>query len=205
MSTTTEYRPSIADRIGILIFMVAGALLVIWAGFAAVMRVIEVLLGERIPVQVEFIGLDAELPIGPGGADVPVEVESATLAVPQLSSVGLFVGAAQPIVYFLTVAVIVVCMLLLSSGSLRGRIFSRRNTVLVTTAGMTALVGLVVSNLFGTMLANDALARISEGDFVGSAASYSPFPYVLGAFAFGIVATAYTVGARIQRDAEGLV
>lgn len=71
---------------------------------------------------------------------------------------------------------------------------------------MTALVGFGVVPVFEGMVSNDIVSSLSDGEFHGYAiVAIQPLPFVLAAFAFGIVSTAYTVGARIQRETEGLV
>lgn len=206
MTSPAEYRPSTGDRIGIVVFMAAGAAIVAWSAIAAVMRVVHVLLGEDIPATANFRGLEVEAPIGPGGAMLPVRIDTATVTVSQLSPAGFGAAIIAQVILFGTVATVVVCLMLLARNSLRGRIFGRGSTRLVTAAGMTALLGFGLAPVFEGMVANDAIARLSQGDFDDYAIlTVEPLPFVLLAFAFSIAATAYTIGARIQRDAEGLV
>jgi len=200
------YRPSLGDRIGIIVFIVAGVAIVAWSAVAAASRIVHVLLGEDIPATARFIGVEAEAPIGPGGAMLPVQVQTATVTATHLSSAGVGGAILGQVILFGTIATVVVCLILLARNSLRGRIFSRGNTRLVTATGMTALAGFGLAPVFEGMVANDTIARLSERSFHDYAiVTVEPLPFVLLAFAFGIVSTAYTIGARIQRETEGLV
>lgn len=206
MSTESPYRPSLGDRIGIVIFMVAGVTIVVWSAVVAGGRIMHLLLGEDIPATANFTGLMAEAPIGPNGAMLPVQIETATVTATHLSSAAFGGAIIGQVIFFGTMTTVVVCLMLLARNSLRGRIFSRGNTRLVTTAGMVALVGFGVAPIFEGMVANDTIARLSERTFHDYAIhTIEPLPFVLLAFGFGIVSTAYTIGARIQRETEGLI
>lgn len=203
--TSTPYRPSLGDRVAIIVFMLAGAAIIAWSGIALISQLATVLSGAPLRVPATLIGVAAKAPLGPDGTAVDVQLDTAILTATDLSIAGTAAAAAEPILTFLTTTVVVACLLWLARNTLRGQIFGRGNTLLISVAGMTALIGFAVVPIFGRMVANDTLARISDGDFESFGATVSPFPFILGAFIFAIVATAYTVGARLQRDAEGLV
>lgn len=204
LTDVSQYRPSTADRVGIWIFIATGVAIVGWSSYAAYLQVARAL-GQDIPVLVQLNGLAVDAPLGPSGAPVPVALDSATLVVPELSSVGRFLAIAEPAVMLLTILGVVSCLLMLARNTLRGEMFGRANTSLVAGAGFTALIGFTLSGLLGQMLANEALFQVSGGGGQNFVVTFSPLPYLLGAFAFGIVLTAYTVGARIQRETDGLV
>lgn len=105
----------------------------------------------------------------------------------------------------LTVAGIVVCLVWLAVNVLRGRIFSRTNTVLVSVATIGGLVAWAGTALLSTMVANGAIARISDREFDNAVMSLPLEALLLLAFAAAIVATAFTVGDRMRRDTDGLV
>lgn len=206
MHTHTHCRPSTADRIGIWIFMIVGAAIVIWSAIATASRISQVLRGEGVPASAHLIDIEALAPIGPEGAMLPVQIDTATVIATELSVAGFGAAILGPVVLFATIATVVTCLTLLGRNSLRGHIFSRTNTRLVTTVGLTALVGFGIAPVIEGMVANDAITRLSAGDFTGYAVlAAQPLAFVLIAFAFGIVGTAYTIGARIQRETEGLV
>ncbi len=206
MQTTGTYKPSRGDRVSIVAFLVAGAAIIAWSIFATVMRVREVLAGTNVPVEASFIDLDAQAPIGPNGTMVPVQIDSAIVTVPHLTQPGLGAAILAPLVFAITVSVVVTCLIVLGRNALYGRIFSAGNTRLVATAGVTALVGFGIVPAVEGAVAASAIEELSDGTFHGFALLVAePMLFVLLAFAFAIVITAYAVGARMQRDQEGLV
>lgn len=202
---TAPRTPSRADSAGIWIFMVAGTAIVVWAVAAAAMRIVAALTADEVRVLGEFAGTPAEAPIGPAGAPVTVELDRAFLVTDELPLASLVSLVIAEVVFAATVTVVVTCLVLLSASTLRGQVFSRRNTRLVHTAGLVSLIGAAAVPFFGNMAANGAFARISEGDFDNVVMAVDLLPYVLGAFVVAIIATAFSVGERLQRDTEGLV
>ncbi|HKH09491.1 MAG TPA: hypothetical protein VKA62_11125 [Agromyces sp.] len=194
-----------SDTVGIWAFMVAGIAIVAWAFVGAAMRIGQALTAERVPVLGEFAGTPAQAAIGPDGTSVTVELDRAFLLTDELPTASLVSLVLAEIAFALTVAVVVACLVLLSASTLRGRVFSRRNTRLVGTAGTVGLLGAAAVPFFGNMAANGAFARISEGDFDNVIIAVDPMPFVLGAFVVAIIGTAFAVGERLQRDTDGLV
>jgi hypothetical protein len=197
--------PSRADSIGIWAFMVAGIAIVAWAAVSAAMRIAQALTADEVRVLGEFAGTPAEAPIGPEGAPVAVELDRAFLFTDELPVASLVSLVLAEVVFAATVAVVVTCLVLLSASTLRGRVFSRRNTRLVATAGGTGLIGAAAVPFFGNMAANGAFARISDGTFDNVIMAVDLMPFVLGAFIVAIIGTAFSIGERLQRDTEGLV
>lgn len=201
----SEYRPSRGDRAGIVVFMIAGIAIIAWSAFAAVARIYEVLLGEHIAVPVRFSDTTIAVPIGEAGSSISMTVDAATVSATHLTQAGFVAAIVASLLSFLIVSTIVVCLLMLAARSLRGEIFSRRNTRLVVTAGMTALVGFGLSSVVTGIVGAETLHSLG-GDFTKTVLFVAdPLPFVLFAFAFGIVATAYTVGAKMQRETAGLI
>lgn len=206
MSTATPYRPSRADAVGIVIFMVVGAGILLWTAIGSVGRIMRVLLGEDLPVTARFVDTRVNAPVGPGGAPVPVELDTATLTAGELPGASVVAAILEPSVMLVTVATAIVCLLLLARNILRGRVFSQGNTVLVSVAGITGIVGFSLVPMLSNMVANGAVARMSDSGFENTAVlAVEPFPVVIAAFVFAIVATAFTVGNRLQHETEGLV
>lgn len=202
---TAPQTPSRADTIGIRAFIVAGVGIVAWAVVGAVLRIVDALTSRDVRVLAEFAGTPAEAPIGPGGAPVTVELDRAYLFTDELPGASLVALVVAEVLFAVTVAAVVACLVLLSASTLRGRVFSRRNTRLVGTAGTVGLLGAAAVPFFRNMSANGAFARISDREFDNVVMSVDLMPYVLGAFVVAIIATAFAVGERLQRDTEGLV
>lgn len=197
--------PSRADTLGIWAFMVIGTGIVAWAVVGAAMRIAAALTSDEVRVLGEFAGTPAQAPIGPGGAGVEVELDRAFLFTGELPTASLVSLVLAEVVFALTVAGVVACLVLLSASTLRGQVFSRRNTRLVATAGTVGLVGAAAVPFLGNMAANGAFARISDGTFDNVVMAVDLMPFVLGAFVVAIIGTAFSVGERLQRDTEGLV
>ncbi|MBM7505769.1 hypothetical protein ACFPER_01535 [Agromyces aurantiacus] len=204
-SVTATRLPSRADTVGIWAFMVAGTGIVAWAVVGAVLRITDALSSPEVRVLAEFAGTPAEAPIGPGGAPVAIELDRAFLFTDELPGPSLVALVLSEIAFAVSVAAVVACLLLLSASTLRGRVFSRRNTRLVATAGTAGLVGAAAVPFLANMVANGAFARISDGEFDNVLMSVDLMPFVLAAFVVAIITTAFAVGERLQRDTEGLV
>ena len=205
MTDTVVYRQTKGDAAALWSFMVAGVAIIALAVVFAVVRIVQVLPNRDLVVAATFAGTTAQAPLGPEGAMTTVRLDSAEITVDQLPLASLWALVLQQAVGALAILVVVGCLLWLAVSVLKGTVFSRTNTVLVSTAGLTALVGWAVWSLFGTMVSNGALARISDRSFDGAVMSITPLPYVLGGFATAIVATAFAVGDRMRRDTAGLV
>lgn len=203
---TSGHRPSRGDRVGIYIFMVAGLAIIAWSLVATVARIFQLLLGENIQAAVSLVDTTVQVPVDGTSVTIPMEIDTAFVTATHLTSMAFGAAVIAAVLGFLTIATIVICLLLLARNSLRGKVFSRGNTRLVITAGMTALLGFGLIPVFEGMVGDDIVHTLSGGNFTGSALFVAePLPFILLAFAFGIVATAYTIGARMQRDQEGLV
>lgn len=205
MTDTDVARQSRGDTIAIWAFMIAGAIIAVASVWGAVARIVEVLPNHDVRVLAEFAGDSVDAPIGPGGGALPVELEQGFVTVPSLPAIGIAVIVLQQIAAAATVVTVVVCLVLLSRGILRGTVFSRRNTALVATAGIVGLLGAAAVPFFGNMAANAAFARLSDGDFDNVLISIEPFPYILAAFIVALASTVFAVGDRMRRDTEGLV
>lgn len=205
ISTIPLRRPTRGDVISLAIFMITGAAIAVWSVVAAVLRIIEVAPNRDVEVFAPFAGTVAQAPIGRDGALVPVALESAVLTAPELPIASVVALVMQPIVGALAVIIVITCLLALSANIIRGRVFGRANTTLVTIAGLVALVGLAGVPFLGNMGANGAFAWISDRTFDNVILSVDPFPFIGLAFVAALASTVFTVGDRIQRDTEGLV
>ena len=203
ITPATRYRPSRADRVGLWIFIVAGLALTITTAVFAAIRIATLLGPGATPVEVEFAGLPTEL--AAGTSTLPVELTSGTIHVAEMPMASLVPGVAAPVLAALVTATIAVCLIALAGSIIRGQIFSKRNSRLVAVAGFTGLIGVAAVNLFETMLANAALAWVTDGQIDNLVTSFSPGSYVLAAFVIALLCSVFVIGERMQRDTEGLV
>ncbi len=203
----THHTPEVprGDRVAIWAFVVAGAAIVVFTAVQAVARVMAVL--SQGPHEV-FVALPPEatvsVEVGTGKMLALTEA-SGTIRVDTLPAPALIPGVAGPILAAVTTIVVTACLLALAASILRGSIFSRRNTALVVTAGITGLIGYSLANLASTMLANEAVRSAAGENLATTVFAADPLVYLLTAFTVAVVATAFAVGARLQRETEGLV
>ena len=193
-----------ADVHAMWFFIVVGVLLVGGTAYFAVARIVEVA-GGRIEVPADFSGTTAQAPIGPGGEMRAVELQSAILTPDALSVAGMGALVIEQIVSVASIATAVGCLIAVTVSVMRGRVFSRRNTVLVGVAGFAWLAGLVGVPFFGNMVANDAFRSISDGTFDNVIMTVNVSSLFLSAFVVATATTVFTLGARLQRETEGLV
>lgn len=199
-------RPLSRGDIGALsLFLVLGAVIAVWTLVQSIIRIVEVIPGRDVPVYADFAGTQAQAPIGPGGALVPVELSSAFITAAELPVASVWALVIEQLVLIVTVLTVVSCLLLLTWSFMRGRIFSRRNTVLVAIAGSVGLIGFVLAPFFGNMGANGAFARISDYGFDNVILTVQPLPLIFIAFVAALAGTVFSVGERLQRETDGLI
>lgn len=203
--TKTERALSRPDAAALIGFMVSGAVIAVWVVVNAVRRVLEVVPNRDVPVTAVFDGTPAQAPLGPDGAAVTVELATARLIAPELPVASVIALVIEQIALVATVLVVVGALLWLTKNIVRGTIFSRTNTALVSTAGIVGLLGFCAVPFFANMGANGAFAWISDRTFDNAVMSVDLFPLLLLAFIAALASTVFTVGDRLQRETEGLV
>lgn len=202
----THAQPGRADAVAIWIFVAAGAVIAVWTMIAGIARIVQVVSGGPVPVTVDFTSTETTFPMSAAGEDVTVQLDRGSLIVPGLPQPVAGIAVLEQIVLMATIVTSVVCLILLSRSVLQGRVFGRVNTRLITTAGMVALVGFGTAGALGSAVGHETLNHLSDGEFEGAAlAVLEPFPFVLAAFAFAIIGTAFAVGDRLRRETKGLV
>lgn len=192
------------DRIALYFSIVLAAVAIGLAGWGAVHRLAEVAPGHDIPVLVPLSGEQAALPLGPDGAAVTVDVETATVVVADPAPATLFALWAQPIVQFLAAAAGMVVASVFFLRVARGRVFERGTAVLVIIGAVIVAGVWFVGSILTNMTTNGALSAVSDYtyDSVIFTADLSPFMWIL---VLGAVGAALQLGERLRRDTEGLV
>lgn len=205
ITPTTVSAVKRSDAVALWIFMIAGVGIAIWAAWSAAVRIVEVLPNQDVAVPAEFAGTTADAPIGVDGALVEIELDSAIITAPSLPAASLAALVIQQVVMAVVVVAVVVCLVWLARNVSRSIVFSRTNTVLVTTAGFTGIAGYFAVPFFGNMAANGAFAVLSDHTFDNVVISVEVFPLILLTFVAATAATVFAVGERLQRDTDGLV
>src|SRR6218665_2667510 len=186
MGSQETYVPTRADRIALWNLMILGAIIVVWTLVGAVIRCVELAVGSTIAVPARFVDTVVDAPIGDGGVPVAVSLDSAVLSTDWLPGASRVAGFLEQAALVGATTTVVAWLLLVSRELLRGRIFSRRNTALVATAGITGVIGAAAVPFFGNMVANGAFSYL--GDFERYAViAIEPFPFVLAVFIVAII------------------
>ena len=191
------------DAVGMALFVVAGIAITVWTIWHAVARIIELAVGRDVPVMVEFLDVPAEVQLD-GGA-LPVAVDRASVTADSLGAMAVVPGIIGQVAFALTITGVVACLIMLSRNLMRGRVFGKANTRIVMAGGMIGLLGTAASRFFDNMLANATMAQLTDGDTQTAVLSVEPFTFGLAAFALSVIGTVFVVGARLQRETEGLV
>ena len=200
---TQERTISRGDTGAMALFVVAGVVIAGWTIWHAVTRIVELAVGRDVRVAVEFVDRPAQAQL-PSGS-LPVKLDTASVTVDSLGAMGAVPGILGQVAFAVTVTGVVACLILLSRNILRGRVFGKANTRIVATGGMIGLVGAAASRFFDNMLGNAAMAQLTDGPTGTAVMSVEPFTFILAAFALSVIGTVFVVGARLQRETEGLV
>ncbi|MGN7970522.1 hypothetical protein [Microbacterium sp. 22296] len=194
------------DAWSFVLFIIAGVAIAAWAVVSSIGNIVAAVGNRDVRVPIEFLDTVAQAPIGPDGATVPVELTDAVVTAPSLPIASLWALFLGEGLFAATVVAVVVLLLALCVGILRGTIFSRRHTVLITSVGAIALVGAIGVPFFHNMVANGALALLSDRTYDRGLTQQIDLPVLIAiGFVAGLSSTVFAVGDRLQRDTEGLV
>lgn len=200
-ATTAVSRADRAALISTILIGIAGAVGVI---VLLVQRIIEVIPNRDVPVLVPFVGTASTLPLGPDGASVPVDIDRATVLVSDMAGISLMSLILAAIIPALAALVVIACVCLFCRNLIAGRAFGKQNSGLVTAAAIAVAAGWAIGTLFTTMGVNGAMAALGQHSYENATASIDLVP-LFAVVALGAVAMAFQVGARLQRDTDGLV
>lgn len=207
MKTSTSFRRfmSRADAAAMIVFMLAGAGIALTTLISAVVRISEVLSDQQVALFARFWETVVQVQIDPDVTSLPVDLDTGWFTTATVPAVSVVLLVVQQVVLALGVGSVIACLLLVAWSVLRGRVFGRTNTRLVTAAGIAGLLTLAVVPLLGDMAASAAFDEIAAGRLDYVAISVDIFPLILTAFVAALATTVFTMGERLQRDTEGLV
>ena len=206
MTSTKNRTLSRGDTGAMIGFCIAGVLIAAYITVYSIIRIIELARGTDVPVLVEFAGpaTSVDVALSTGGG-IAVDLDSATITAAQLPAIASVPGIIGQVLQIVTIIVVIGCLILLARRTLDGRVFSRRSTALVATAGMTGLLGFAAVRFFDNMLANATVAAVTDNGLDNAVISVEPFTFILAAFVIALITTVFSIGDRLQRDTEGLV
>ncbi|MFN3948461.1 hypothetical protein [Microbacterium sp.] len=203
---STSHTLSRGDTASFLFFIVAGIAIAGWAVVRSIANIVAAAGNRDVAVPIEFLDTVAQAPIGPNGAPVPVQLTEAVVTAPSLPAASLWALFLAEGLFAASVVAVVALLLVLCAGILRGRIFSRRHTTLVAVSGVVSLVGATGVPFFHNMVANGALAWLSDRTYERGLTQQIDLPVLIAiGFVAGLAGTVFAVGDRLQRDTEGLV
>ncbi|WP_150953375.1 hypothetical protein [Microbacterium testaceum] len=195
-----------ADTFGFVLFLIGGVAIAVAAVVQAVGDIARALPNRDITLSAPFLATEAQAPLGPDGTPVTVTVDTASVTVESLQPAALGALVISHALFAVAMVTVVTLLLILCFGILRGRIFSRRHTALVTAAGIVAIAGMYLVPFFHNMAVNGALALLSGGTYdrgvIGTVDLLSIFAV---AFVVALAGTVFAIGDRLRRDTEGLV
>ena len=192
------------DTIGLYATVGIAVIAILATIWGVVRRLADVASFRDVPVLVPFVDETAELPIGPDGAPVTVAVDQAVVTVPETAVATSFALVAEPIVHGGAIIAAVVLLALFCWNLARGRAFSRANVRIVLWSTGVLAAGWFVGTILTTMTVNGALSAVSQYTYEGVTFSTNwAAPFAI--LALGAIGAAFQVGARLQRDNEGLV
>lgn len=200
-----EKSPFGVSRSDLWTVLVVGGVIVVSTLVSLVSRLIEIVPNRDVPVTVDLMGEQHDLPIGPAGEPVAGEISTATIHVSDLPVATYVSALGAAVVPAITTIAVIACLMLLCRNLMAGRFFSRTNTRLVTSIAVLIAFGWLISFLFSTMASNGALALVADRALLDSVQFRVDWVAVLAAMGVGALASAFHAGERMQRDTEGLV
>lgn len=190
------------DRLALFITVGVAGIVAIAAIVTGISRLAEVIPGRDVPIPISLGEQEAQLPLGPDGSPVPVDLTTGIVTVADPGSVTMAVAIAEPVITTLGVvagaALAAVILLRLA----RGTAFTTRSHLLAyVLAGITLVVGVAADALRG-LAASTALIDLGGDVSYGFSVSLGP---VVAALAITAVGVALEAAHRLNKDTEGLV
>jgi hypothetical protein len=187
-------------KFGIVLGVAAGA----WTVVQTVQRILEIAPNRDVPVTAAFADSTATMPIGPGGAAVDVVPSQVILSVSDLPAITLWSLILAEVIYALAVVTVIALVCLVIRNVTRGQAFAPRTVGYIGTATIVVGVGWILTWLFRTMGANGGAAALAGESPVNTAFDIEPVA-VFAIASMGVLAAAFQIGGKLQRENEGLV
>jgi len=192
------------DDAALKLAIVFGIAAAAWTVFEAVQRIIRIVPNRDVPVTAAFADSTATMPIGPGGAEVEVIPTQVTLSVSDMPPITLWSLILAEVAYALAVVTVIALVCLVIRNITRGAAFAPRTVGYIGSATIVLGVGWIVTWLFRTMGANGGSAALADGSPVNTAFAIEPVLFFAIA-SMGVLAAAFQIGGKLQRENEGLV
>lgn len=184
--------------------IVMGAAAAIWTVVQAVQRIIQIAPNRDVPVTAAFADSTATMPVGPGGTEVEVIPTQVVLSVSDMPGITLWSLILAEVVYALAVVTVIALVCLVIRNVVRGKAFAPQTVGYIGTSTIVVGVGWILTWLFRTMGANGGAAALAGESPVNTAFGIEPV-VIFAIASMGVLAAAFQIGGKLQRENEGLV
>jgi hypothetical protein len=184
--------------------VVLGAGAAIWTVVQAVQRIIQIAPNRDVPVTAAFADSTATMPVGPGGTEVEVIPTQVVLSVSDMPGITLWSLILAEVVYALAVVTVIALVCLVIRNVVRGKAFAPLTVGYIGASTIVVGFGWILTWLFRTMGANGGAAALAGESPVNTAFGIEPV-VIFAIASMGVLAAAFQIGGRLQRENEGLV
>ena len=184
--------------------IVLGAAAAIWTVVQAVQRIIRIAPNRDVPVTAAFADSTATLPVGPGGTEVEVIPTQVVLSVSDMPGITLWSLILAEVVYALAVVTVIALVCLVIRNVTRGKAFAPQTVGYIGSSTIVVGFGWILTWLFRTMGANGGAAALAGESPANTAFGIEPV-VIFAIASMGVLAAAFQIGGKLQRENEGLV
>lgn len=202
MNTTVNRK----DRTDLWVTVVAAAIAAVVTVVLTIIRLLDLFAVDGITATARVDGVEAGLPIGPGGASVNGRIHELSFTATEIPALSVGSYAAAIVITGLAYLVVIGCILRFCLNLMLGQAFTRRNTRLITATAIAILAGTALTAFCNNMGANGAFASLGDGavePITTVTAEY--WVAMFACVTLGAVAVAFRAGERLQRETDGLV
>ncbi|PPL19856.1 hypothetical protein [Microterricola pindariensis] len=196
-----------AERGSLFFFAVVAAAYGVLVAVGSAARIVAVLVAETIEVQMSAVFAVPDSAVTGPARLVSGSFDSALLVLADVSTPARLLLAASALALGLAQVLIAGTIVFASIGLVRGRPFGRSMTWLLATASITLIAGGLLGYALG-IAAQFTIAAELNPDPVGSVFPFAggfDLTIVFVGVVLGVVAAAFEIGERMQRDTDGLV
>ncbi|SDS09670.1 hypothetical protein [Microterricola viridarii] len=208
MSThTAGFQLRRSERGSLLFFTVVAAAYGILVAVGSAARIVSVLSAPTVEAQMSAVFAVPASAVTGAATLVSGSFDSAQLVLADVSTTARLLLAGSALALGLAQVLIAGTIVFTSVGLVRGRPFGRRMTWLLATASITLIAGGLLGYALGTA-AQFTIAAELNPDPVGSVFPFAggfDLTIVFVGVVLGVVAAAFEIGERMQRDTEGLI
>ncbi|MFD2839963.1 hypothetical protein ACFSYH_05180 [Populibacterium corticicola] len=179
-----------------------GAVTVVGASLTTIRDAIR---NTNVPVHVSFDSLQGTAPVGENGQEVAVNIANGTLTVPSMPVAGTAAMLIEHALVLGATLTFVGALYLLFRQVTNGVVFSPRNTKIVDTLAVCAILVTGLAPFFGNMASNAAFAQVSNYTVDNPGGSNAIIGLTAAAGIGFLTSLFFRVGHSLAETSEGLV